>query len=134
MSIVSTQYISPTSGEFHTIILIPHMAGWPGFHSIHFPNEWGGTRFSVSSILSRLANYDVSTQYISPTSGEIINQAQKVIESAPNVSTQYISPTSGEQPCRLIDSESVIYCVSTQYISPTSGEFLQPLRVSHQPD
>jgi hypothetical protein len=38
----------------------------------------------------------VSTQYISPTSGELIEVADDQIFSKLVVSTQYISPTSGE--------------------------------------
>ena len=67
---VSIQLVSPTSGEIQKATTTLGM--WGCFHSISFPNEWGGK--SSESCQAVGSSVFVSIQLVSPTSGELTKQ------------------------------------------------------------
>jgi hypothetical protein len=67
-----------------------------GFHSIHFPNEWGVVA-SSSSLLKSFQLFPLNTfrQRVGrEANAQVLDRA--ISEGLSPVSTQYISPTSGE--------------------------------------
>ena len=62
---VSIQLVSPTSGEVLSYMIQSQYI--ISFHSISFPNEWGGDRLKMTATAA-----DVSIQLVSPTSGEML--------------------------------------------------------------
>ena len=92
---VSTQYISPTSGEHGEPGYWIGLISRSGFHSIHFPNEWGVNLYQSTSISGDfLFPLNTFPQRVGSQFRILLRHTmwQKV------VSTQYISPTSGESP------------------------------------
>ena len=117
---VSIQLVSPTSGDSYLSPRLLAKQSKPCFHSISFPNEWGG----VKSFLQDPIWSFVSIQLVSPTSGENLwtFYTQKLLQSLLDVSIQLVSPTSGEFGECANEWWMRDYSVSIQLVSPTSGE------------
>jgi hypothetical protein len=107
---VSIQLVSPTSGECTYTRSTPNSHC---FHSISFPNEWGGP---LAVTVREL--YRVSIQLVSPTSGECVGEPG--FAPSVSVSIQLVSPTSGESNQGREAGDHGY--VSIQLVSPTSGE------------
>jgi hypothetical protein len=117
-TVVSTQYISPTSGEGHRAFYGPLLVRC--FHSIHFPNEWGDWELLTTVTGLGLSYLSFHSIHFPNEWGEYGIKIHVITVK----SFHSIHFPNEWGAVYLSAFEGFITIVSTQYISPTSGELI----------